>query len=305
MIKIYTLTVACLLVCAHTYAFQPTEEDSLSEITVADSVAMQEVLSMLAADSSFSYDYGHVEIGDGLAVIDIPEGFKFLDSEQSRYVLEDLWGNPEDPSTMGMLFPKAGSPMLGMTYAIEISYAEEGFIDDEDADEIDYEELLEEMQESALEESVERRDLGYQGYELVGWATPPYYDGENKKLHWAKELKFDEEEGTTLNYNIRILGREGYLLLNGIGDMTYLDSMNDNLDPILASVDFTEGYRYKDYDPEYDKVAAYGVGGLIAGKVLTKVGFFALLAKFWKVIALGGAAVLAGVKKFFGSRSEA
>ncbi|MFA0963022.1 DUF2167 domain-containing protein [Roseivirga sp. BDSF3-8] len=295
MKKIYLLIVALLAFSTPSNAYQVEETDTTA-LTAEDSVLL---MSYIAADTSFTYQRGEVELGDGLAVINVPEGFKFLDKAQSRQVLEELWGNPEDPSTMGLLFPEEGSPMLSMTYAIEISYAEEGFIDDEDAEGINYDDLLEEMQESAVEESKQRRELGYQGYELVGWASPPYYDVENKKLHWAKELRFDEEESTTLNYNIRILGRQGYLLLNGIGEMEYLEEMDSNLEPILASVNFNEGSRYQDYDPEYDKVAAYGVGGLIAGKVLSKVGFFAVLAKFWKVIAIGGAAVIAGVKKFF------
>jgi uncharacterized membrane-anchored protein len=46
--------------------------------------------------------------------------------------------------------------------------------------------------------------------------------------------------------------------------------------------------------PGADKVAAYGIGGLIAGKALTKLGFFALALAFLKkgwilvVLALGG-----------------
>jgi uncharacterized membrane-anchored protein len=35
-----------------------------------------------------------------------------------------------------------------------------------------------------------------------------------------------------------------------------------------------------------DEVAAWTVGGLVAGKVMAKAGFFVVLLKFWKVIAL-------------------
>ena len=31
---------------------------------------------------------------------------------------------------------------------------------------------------------------------------------EKKVLHWAKEIKFGETDGTTLNYNVRILGQK-------------------------------------------------------------------------------------------------
>ena len=44
---------------------------------------------------------------------------------------------------------------------------------------------------------------------------------------------------------------------------------------------------YSEFNPDIDTVAAYGIGGLIAGKVLAKAGVLAaglvLLKKFWFV----------------------
>ncbi|MGH9940273.1 MAG: DUF2167 domain-containing protein, partial [Blastocatellia bacterium] len=42
-------------------------------------------------------------------------------------------------------------------------------------------------------------------------------------------------------------------------------------------VEFNEGHRYGDYVAGVDKVAAYGIGGLIAGKLAAKAGLFKLL----------------------------
>ena len=90
--------------------------------------------------------------------------------------------------------------------------------------------------------------------------------------------------------------------------MNALDKVNTNIDPILASVDFNDGYRYRDFDPDVDQIAAYGIGGLIAGKVLAKAGLFAklgvLLAKGWKFILIALVAIGGGLKKFFGNSSE-
>ena len=54
---------------------------------------------------------------------------------------------------------------------------------------------------------------------------------------------------------------------------------------------FAKGQQYTDYNAGIDEVAAYTIGGLVAGKVLAKVGFFAIILKFWKLgfLALGGA----------------
>jgi len=170
---------------------------------------------------------------------------------------------------IGLLFPEDMTPVHdAFTYAVEIEYSEEGYIEDEDAEDMDYDELLEDMQADIKAANPERKAQGYETMELVGWASPPYYDQENKKLHWAKELKFEGYDVNTLNYNIRVLGRKGYLNLNAIGDINMLDTFNADRDNILNSVEFTAGNRYSDFNPDIDEVAAYGIGGLIAGKIL-------------------------------------
>ncbi|MBD8489561.1 DUF2167 domain-containing protein [Echinicola sp. CAU 1574] len=253
-------------------------------------------------NSSFTYQYGTIILGDNIATLQVPKGYKYLDTEQSSYVLTELWGNPPE-EVLGLLFPEDIDPMSDdFTYAVEINYAEEGYIDDEDAQEIDYDDLLEEMQSDTDEANSYRIEEGYEKIELVGWASEPFYDYKSKKLHWAKELKFGEQEINTLNYNIRILGRKGYLNMNAISNMEALPIVKQDINDILASVEFNDGYRYGDFNPEVDEIAAYGIGGLIAGKMLAKTGFFVLLLKFWKVIALAvGGFFTAFRKKIFGS----
>ncbi|HFB99610.1 MAG TPA: DUF2167 domain-containing protein, partial [Phaeodactylibacter sp.] len=99
--------------------------------------------------------------------------------------------------------------------------------------------------------------------------------------------------------NIRILGRKGYLQLNAISDITTLPVVENDIDLILASVDFNSGNKYADFTPGIDKVAAIGIGGLIAGKVLAKAGFFVVLLKFWKIFAIGFVAFFGRIKNFF------
>jgi len=111
-------------------------------------------------------------------------------------------------------------------------------------------------------------------------------------------------EMNTLNYNIRVLGRKGYLNLNAISDMDKLPMVQTNIDRVISSAEFNPGNRYSDFNPDFDEVAAYGIGGLIAGKVLAKVGFFAAILKFWKVIAVGIVAAFGTLRKrIFGSKN--
>ncbi|GAL83889.1 hypothetical protein MYP_1117 [Sporocytophaga myxococcoides] len=294
MRKLYFLFFVCFLFPILTYSLPPEEEEEVSEDTLSS------ILYLDSLENSFQYQTGLVKIRD-YATIKVPAGFKFLNAEQSIYVLHSLWGNPEDPNILGLLFPEDMGPLHPDSWAISIEYSEEGHIDDDDAEDIDYDELLAEMKKDAEAANPTRIQEGYEPVHLIGWAAKPYYDAENKKLHWAKEIQFGDSAtgANTLNYNIRILGRKGYLMLNAIGGMSQLGAINKDIGNVLASVEFSEGYRYSDFNPEVDKVAAYGIGGLVAGKVLAKVGFFGILAKFGKVIILGLGAALTFIWKFF------
>jgi len=284
------------------FAIQIHAQEAIDTLTF-DAESYQKTLDSL--NNTFTYKRGEVVLDNGLAILNVPEGFKFLDGEQSKRVLTDLWGNPPS-EPIGLLFPEDMAPMHdAFTYAVEIEYAEEGYIEDEDAEDMDYDALLEEMQADINAANPERKAQGYETMKLVSWASPPYYDQENKKLHWAKELKFEGYDVNTLNYNIRVLGRKGYLNLNAIGDINMLDAFNADRANILNSVEFTAGNRYSDFNPDIDKVAAYGIGGLIAGKILAKAGFFAIILKFWKFIAVGAVALFSGFrKKLFGGTEE-
>src|SRR5262249_16179029 len=118
------------------------------------------------------------------------------------------------------------------------------------------------------------------------------------KLHWAKELEFGGDPTHTLNYDVRALGRKGVLKINFVAGIGELDEIKRIIPTVMAMPDFDHGLRYEDYVPRIDKVAAYGIGGLITGKILAKAGILALalafLKKGWIIIlaALGGLANL-------------
>ncbi len=54
---------------------------------------------------------------------------------------------------------------------------------------------------------------------------------------------------------------------------------------------------YSDFDSSIDKVAAVGIGGSIAGKVLAKAGLCAVIAKFAKFIVVGVVAAIVGLRR--------
>ncbi len=240
--------------------------------------------------ASITPQTGTISLLDGKVTLNVPEDFYYLSPEDTKKVLEDAWGNPESTPTQGMLFPAAYTPISNGSWGVTIDYSEDGYVSDEDAAKIDYDELLKDMQADALAESESRVAAGFESIALIGWAAQPQYDSLTHKLYWAKELKFGSAENNTLNYNVRALGRQGVLVMNFIADMPQLPEIERARDDVMAMVTFNEGHRYNDFNPDLDKVAAYSIGGLIAGKVLAKTGMLAagllLLKKFWFVLLL-------------------
>jgi uncharacterized membrane-anchored protein len=291
-----------LLLCLWTRANSPV-----------DSVALAAKLALKfrdSVDNAMKYSTGKVSPDGGKIALEVPQGFKYLNKEQSLYVLTTLWGNPESAvhHVVGMLLPDTTGPFSG-TYVFVITYTEEGHIKDEDAGTIDYDKVLKEMQADEKEENEKRTKAGYQAIHIVGWAEKPYYDKEKKILHWAKELQFSGEEGgNTLNYEIRILGRKGMISLNAVGKMDELPVVNKDISKVLDVATFTNGNSYNDFDPKIDKVAAWTIGGLVAGKLLAKAGLFAVILKFlaplWKFIVLFFAGIGAWFKKRLGRKKE-
>lgn len=202
-----------------------------------------------------------------------------------------------------MLFPADKTP-LDDTWGIEVSFDDIGYVSDEDAGSYDYDELLKTMQQDMQDENEWRRENNYPSLELLGWASPPRYDSEGRKLYWAKELRFDGDETTTLNYNIRILGCKGVLIVNFIADMDMLDQVNKAVPTVLEMTNFTDGNKYSDFKPSIDKVAAVGIGGLIAGKVLAKTGLIAVALIFLKKFFFLLLIPLYWLKNLFGRKNS-
>ncbi|KQB37729.1 DUF2167 domain-containing protein [Flavobacterium aquidurense] len=255
-------------------------------------------------EKSFKYETGKISLAEGEGTLNVPKGFKFLNAEQTQNVLSNLWGNPEDKTVLGSLVPDGKGVTHSNSWMFVISYQGDGFVKDDDAGDIDYDDLLKTMKEDVVAENEERKKGGYEEVQLIGWASKPYYDSTLKVLHWAKELKFGKDEANTLNYDLRVLGRKGMYNISAVAGMSELAEVKASIPGILKSVEFNDGHKYLDFDADTDTVAAWTIGGLVAGKVLAKVGFFAILAKFGKIIFLAIAAGFAAVRKFFFGKKD-
>lgn len=251
--------------------------------------------------------HGDITLGDSLATLHLGDDYELIGAADALHIIVDEWGNPTPSNApLGMIVPRGTSPLAPDAWAVVVTYIEEGHVEDDDADDIDYDELMSEMKSGNAEENAERRRLGLEELTMVGWAASPHYDGTNHRLYWACELLAGTSKARVLNYDVRVLGRKGVLSLNAVGSMDQLDAIGPTMEHLLAAVEMQQGSRYEDFDPDLDAVAAYGIGGLVAGKLAMKAGIFAGLLKVLiaakKAVVLAIVAIGAGVASWLKKR---
>ena len=240
------------------------------------------------------------------AQIDVPPEFVYLDEQQSKRLLVDYWGNPQSHITelLGVLVPNTASCYYQISIAYVLTYDNGGYIKDDDANSIDYTELLKQMQEGAEEEN--KSLPKEQRCTIKGWAVPPHYNQFYHVLVWAKTLSFGGSE--TVNYDMRILGKDGFVSINAVISPEDTDEVVSKESSIIQSLYFYQGYAYSDFDPNRDKVSEWTIGGLVAGGILAKTGVFAkigvFLLKFWKLLAVGVIGIGAAIIKLFKKHKE-
>lgn len=282
---------------------------------ITDSTNAEQTASLPATDNSadaflasLKFQTGKIALPNDIATLDLPANFRYLSPADSEKLLVEGWGNPPGNETLGMIIPTETSPLSEAGWGVVITYTEDGHIKDEDADKINYTELLEDMKKQSEEASKERVKQGYGAMHLVGWAEQPSYDKSARKMLWAKEYSGDKQGENSLNYNIRVLGRKGVLVLNAVAGMKQISQIKSEMPSILAVTEFTKGNRYEDFDSKTDHTAEYGLAALVAGGVAAKMGLFAklgvLLLAFKKFIIIGLVAAAAFLKKIFSKKSD-
>jgi len=242
------------------------------------------------------------------ATLHLGGNYRYLDPAETGRLLV-AWGNPPENDTQGAIVPNDVDPMSETGWAVILTYLDDGHVDDSEAADIDYEDLLKDMKEGTSQSNEARKDAGYGTIELIGWAEKPHYDASAKKLYWAKDLRFNGSSAHTLNYDVRVLGREGTLSMLAVAGMDQLPQVRSEMQPLIGVAEFNEGHRYAEFNSKTDRVAEYGLGALIAGGVAAKLGLFAKLGAFLlafkKIIFVALLAIGGFFSKLFGKKKDA
>jgi uncharacterized membrane-anchored protein len=239
------------------------------------------------------------DLGD-VAQLAIPEGLFFADKDGTRRLLQATGNHPGPSQLATVLAP----PAAGDWFAV-FSFNASGHVKDDDKDELDADDLLDTIREDQEADNERRRSEGLGELEIVAWQKPPFYDEHTHNLTWALLIR-SNVGGESINWQVRLLGREGYMDAQLVCSPADLDRSLPSFEKLIEGFAYKDGKQYAQY-VEGDHLAEYGLGGLVAGGgvfAAAKLGFF---GKFWKVIVgawklvlIAAVGIGAGVKKFFG-----
>lgn len=240
---------------------------------------------------------GTASIGDGLAEIELEEGYIFLDAEGTQQLLE-LTQNLVSGNEMATI---ARTDDSGWFLIFE--FDETGYIPDDEKDDLDADGLLASIREGTEAANEERRERGWDTMTIVGWHEPPHYDERTNNLSWA--IKGQSSSGQNVNRIVKLLGRRGVMTATLVASPEELAAAVPAVDSVLMGYRYQPGNTYAEYIPGSDKLAEYGLGALVVGGVGAALVKSGLLARLWKPIAVGLVALAAGVRRFFfGGRSS-
>ena len=236
----------------------------------------------------------------GDATLDLPDGFAFLPEKAAREFMKRI-GNDTDEGFRGIVLPRKRN-----NWFVFLEYNASGYIKDDDAKEWDADSMLADIRRNTETANVERKVRGVPELEILGWVEKPHYDSATHRMIWsisARDKATKNDAGNIINYRTLVLGRQGYIALVMVTDLSAIPAQKPVALLLLSKLHFESGKRYTDFNSSTDRVAEYGLAALIGGVVVHKLGFFALLAAFAakaaKFIGVAAVAAFAAFRRFF------
>lgn len=221
-----------------------------------------------------------VDLGTNLAELQLDKSLLFLNADDTRK-LDAAGGGKPTGREIGSVYPMDEQ----QNWAVFFEYEDVGHIKDDEKDEIDADALLDSYKQGTEEANKEKQPENQ--LFVDGWDIAPFYDEAVHSLSWSLLAHTNSNE-KVINYNVRILTREGVISAILVSDPAHLAEDRKILNEIiLPNFKVKSGEQYSDFNESTDKVAEYGLTGLILGgagiAVAKKLGFLLLLKKFWYV----------------------
>ena len=213
----------------------------------------------------------------GNSTLSLPEGYVYLDpANTAKY--EELSHNLSSGNEV-MIAPK------NLEWNAFLTWEDEGYVKDDEK--IDAPAILKSLQAATEAANEERKRRGWDELHVVGWNINPAYNSTTKRLEWATLLRSQQNEGT--NFFTKILGRRGFTSVVLVASTEDTPAAVTDLNRVLSGYHFNPGETYAEWRPG-DKIAEYGLTGLILGGAAAAAIKTGLLKGAWKFLVAGIAA---------------
>ena len=226
------------------------------------------------------------QLGDVASIV-VPEGYRFVDRAGASKFLE-LTQNPSHGNELGVLLSDDGS------WFVIFRFSDDGYVKDDDR-KLDADAILSSIRSGTEESNKIRQQRGWATIEVVGWQQKPFYDSATNNLTWSIRGKSGDE--ASINHSTRLLGRRGVMSVTLVLGPDDVGTAVPAFNKLLTGMSFNPGHRYAEFR-QGDKIAEYGLAGLIVGGTGVALVKSGLLQKFWKLIVLGFVAVAGAAKRF-------
>lgn len=243
-----------------------------------------------------AWQQGPAQQSLGNAQIPVPDGYVSLDADETRRYLQAL-GNVTGSSERGLLAPADEAE----DWFIVFQWDPSGYVKDDERDELDADQLLTSMRASDEEDNEARQKAGYPALNTVGWEVQPAYNPSSNLLEWC--LRLESEGSFIINCDLRLLGRKGVMRATLVADPEDRERAMAATRTLVSKFEFDAGERYAEYKPG-DRLAEYGLKGLLLGGAAAAAVKMGLFKKFGKLLVFGALGVAALVKRLFGERKS-
>ncbi|WP_375559491.1 DUF2167 domain-containing protein [Bernardetia sp. OM2101] len=232
---------------------------------------------------------GQIDLA-GVALLSVPKGFVFMEgnSAQSPYRIAC-----DSIEYLGCLvaIPTKNTPdsITEPPFIIELVYIETGYIPDTTIFKTPEDFFWKDIIQTNHKKNKYIQKQGCDTLAIQSWAMKPYFLENQHQLQWAVSCSSNKKN--YIRHSTHKLGRYGVLEMNISTSPSHLLEVNSQIPLLTSSVEFYNGFRHEDFDPNFDNLAAFGFAGILAGKVLTKVKVVPFIFKWlkWVIIALLGA----------------
>jgi uncharacterized membrane-anchored protein len=229
------------------------------------------------------------------AQVQVPTGYVFAGGADTRRIMETMQ-NPPNGRELGFVAP------AGEDWFAVFEYDDVGYVKDDEKHSLDADALLQSIKDATAQGNEERRKRGWPTMTIIGWETPPRYNEDTHNLEWC--VRAESEGHPVVNYNTRLLGRGGVMEVTLVTDPETLAETLPKFKTMLGGFGFVEGQKYSQFR-QGDRMAAYGLTGLIAGGGVAVAAKSGLFKWIWKGLVAAVIGLGALFKKIFSREKTA